>query len=449
MLAAVACAVTLSSHTAVYDRSSLPALSTMHRCPSGDLVVNDVNGVPVTTDSVVTGVGLGTPVEISGWAIDSRTRSRAGGVVALIDGRVPVEAAYGEATPEIATILRRRRYAAARYDVTVKTSNLSLGLHRFSFSVIGHDRKKYCRAAHVVDVLIVPPGEPRPLVIGFRHHIVGSLDQVTTVDKAFAYGPEVNPVWLERSAMLFLRGWAVDVADRREIKRYEASIDGRKESVHPGDLRPELAQTFPSLSKLVASYAGFTAVIPLTRFPTGVHTLTLTAIDPGTGTKAPLVRNFGFATYSPSRLPKLVEPSRGLRRRVQLADGHGVTGSIDVITTLGSPDSISQTLPVYVRPQDFLFIEGWALDVPRREDLPATYALLDGRREFAVHLGEQRPDLARTFPTLPAAVCMRSGFSVAIPLHGLAAGLHTIRLETIGVGPHVNQTIARLPFTVL
>ncbi len=450
----VLCALTLCSLAlgpgCAEPASRLPALSSTQRGPKTDIAVGAVNGVPIQYGSVVSGVGRGTSVAITGWAVDSSNRSAASGVLALVDGRIPVEAMYGGATPQIATMLHTDRYGTAGYDINIPTANLALGLHRISFYVLARDRKEYYPTDRIVNILVVPRSAPRSMVIGDHHHMVGSLDQVTTVDLASTNVSGAGPVWLQQTATLFLRGWAVDVIHRREITHYDLSIDGQRAIVHPGDLRPELATTFPNMPKIVASYAGFTAISFLARFPTGVHQLTLTAVDPATGERVPLVRHFAFATYAPKKLAALVEPNWGPARPIRFGGG-GLDGSIDLITTLARADDLSrQSLPVYADRSDYLFIRGWGLDVRHHRTLPPTYAIIDGRRRFAVNLREPRPDIVSEFPMLPNAIGTYSGFSVAIPMRRFAMGPHHVTLETQDTRSHAEAAlVANFPFTVL
>jgi len=450
-IAVVACVLGLMPHSAD-SASHLPRLSSANLGPKIDIAVDSVNGAPVAFDAVVTGIGRGTPIEIEGWAADPRKRSAATGVLALVDGRIPVDATYGAATPQIAARLHNGRYGSVGYRLHVLTSNLAFGPHRISFYVLAQDRKTYYPTDPVVNVLLVAPAVVRPIVIGDGRHIVGSLDQVTTVDKAFAYGTEVEPVWLDKTATLFLRGWAVDVIHRLEVVHYYVTIDGKRHAVvHPGDLRPELINDFPILSKVAAAYAGYTAIIPLTQFPTGMHHLALIAIDPKTGEHVPLLKEFPFTTYSARRLGKLVEPGWGPSRPLKFKNNERFAGSIDLITTQTRYGDYSrQALPVRVDPSDSLRLSGWGLDVRDGTSLWPTYAIIDGRTRFALKLGELRPDIAHRYPALPNSISAHAGFSGSIRMRSFATGVHHVTLAAVDPGSHAETILVpKFPFTVL
>jgi hypothetical protein len=73
-------------------------------------------------------------------------------------------------------------------------------------------------------------------------------------------------------------------------------------------------------------------------------------------------------------------------------------------------------------------VQGWAVDPKNKKPATALFAVLDGKREFAVLYGQERADVAAFFNEANYA---DSGFTAKVPTAGLTKGKHTLTFRVV------------------
>jgi hypothetical protein len=83
-------------------------------------------------------------VKVTGWAVDKRSESAAGGVYVTVDGR-PFPAFYGLGTNEVADRFGKPAYERAGFARSLPVSSIEPGRHELSVLVLTRDGKSYYR----------------------------------------------------------------------------------------------------------------------------------------------------------------------------------------------------------------------------------------------------------------------------------------------------------------
>lgn len=430
-----------------YGLDALPPLSSLRKGAPVELVVSiistsqDPPRAPVDSrGNFIGGVRQGQQIEIVGWASDPASRSAAGGVVALIDQRDEVAATYGYATQDVADSLHNFPFFWSGYHFYIPTQNLAFGPHVISFYVISSDFKTAYRATRSLYVIVDPP---RPIVIGDHRHIVGSLDQVGPASSASHIGAELDAVWIGRRDQLLLRGWCDDVIHPRAVRRIVVTIDRRRTyDVRLGDLRPELAGTFPHLPRNVAMYSGYSALIPMRDLTPGEHSFSVTAYDGETRDAVRLVDDFAFGVFDDTILKTVMRPPYA-ELPLSFNAERGIRGTIDFVGTAEDAAAGARQGARFVDRRGSLLVRGWGLKQGGRALEPLSI-VVDGVHRYAVRTRVLRLKYVQGASSGAVSdVEAYAGFNVVVPLQQYATGAHRFSIIHEERGTGREQTIVR------
>jgi len=441
----------VSAQQRYYGRDQLPHLSELTRGPKSEIVVDTVSTTldpprrPVdATGAFIAGVRQGQQIEITGWAGDIINRSAAGGVIAVVDGRDEIAASYGYATEYVSKELNALPLFWAGYHFHIPTLNVGYGAHTIALYIVSKDLKTYYPTGRNIRFIVDPP---RPIVIGDAQHIVGSLDQVGTIQTAGVDGSEYDPVWLDRDGYLALRGWADDVIHKQAIARIVLTIDGNRTfEAHLGDFRPELARDFPQLPPQVAMFSGFTAVVPLHALSEGTHVFSLRAIDGEAGGSVSLIRDFAFGVAGSDSPGAIIEPAY-ITRPFRFGDRKTIDGKIDVVGSISQVPAERESGAVWLDRAGYLYIRGWGINRAERRPLRQITITLDGTHRYAMRMNGFRPDLPDQLRSVSPQIAAYLGFSAAVPMHDLATGTHLLTMTAVDGEPgHLLYIVRNFPF---
>jgi hypothetical protein len=437
-----------------YGPPHVPPLARLARGGAGAIAFDLVGSGPIeaaqdVTDGVprVRPTLQGDTLKIDGLAADAADGGSAGGVIAVLDGAKQYAASYGYAHADLARRFRDARLFWAGFRFEIPTANVALGPHRLRFFVVSHDMRVASPVRAAVDADVVARGPERPVTLGEPDSLTGALDSVTTLQEAETNRAGPDAFDEPRDRTLFVRGWLLDVRDRAGVRALALDIDGtRRFAAALGDVRPELPARFPSLAPLTAVYAGFTAAVPLDRFPTGAHRFDLVAVD-ARGRSTVVLRGYPFATFDPARGRDTIDPPQD-PLPLTLGERGAYAASIDQVSPLRDATYWSQG-PIWIRRGEFLFVKGWGLDFVHRRNLAPIVVTLDGGARFAAHTGDVRPDVMLGYSNLPQSATGGAGWSVAIPTAALRSGEHEVRVAS--VDPRTGRPLVlvqRVPFTI-
>jgi hypothetical protein len=99
----------------------------------------------VTQSPVSVRVRKGSPIQLAGWAADPVTMSQGAGLIAVIDGKQPIDVtpAYGGNRPDVASAYRKPAMRFTGFSVLVPTAKLSGGSHSVRLGIVAGDRKSF------------------------------------------------------------------------------------------------------------------------------------------------------------------------------------------------------------------------------------------------------------------------------------------------------------------
>jgi len=465
-----------------YGPERVPLLSSLKRGPNGDITVEQVDSQGIGANGLFVAALPHEPcndliilcqhVQINGWATDVVKKTAAGGVVAFIDGRDEIVGSYGYAKEFVAKALRRNSYFWSGFEVSIPTSQLGFGLHHISFDIVSHDFTTYYPTHRIVNVLIVPAPERQPVPFLGSSKLTGYLDWVGSARHSADEPSSNHPVWLDNEDRLFLRGWGFDPVLRARLARVDIWIDGHRASVATlNRQRDDVSRAFPALPLLMVTFSGFSATVPLRTLGTGPHSLTLTGTSAGASHPLVLIRNFPFSTYAVGKLPKVVVPfqtplpiidSRPKTVKPQPAllrppalpmrfrRAPRVSGYLEQVRPMSGAYGMSwKKEPIRLPSYESLFMRGWALNVADAASSGQLYVVVDGTSRFAAHTGQVRPDVAKRFPALPAALAAEVGFTVVVPMRSVGTGSHRFDLRYVNpTTGHESTLIYNFPFEV-
>lgn len=114
--------------------------------PVDTLFSLDTIGIGNRPDVVVAGkaspsveTGPGAALRLSGWALDPARRAPAGGVLALVDGRVVARAGVNTSRPDVAQALGVPEASASGFALSVPGSALTAGRHHLEVRILTAD----------------------------------------------------------------------------------------------------------------------------------------------------------------------------------------------------------------------------------------------------------------------------------------------------------------------
>src|SRR5205823_1828715 len=101
------------------------SVATLIRLPGAPpFSVDYMNGVPPQSIPAIT---AGTPLRISGWAVDDQARAAADGVIVFVDEGAGTTAQYGLDRPDVAKALGNDAYRSSGFAAEAATSSLAIG----------------------------------------------------------------------------------------------------------------------------------------------------------------------------------------------------------------------------------------------------------------------------------------------------------------------------------
>lgn len=98
-------------------------------------------------------VAPGTPLTLTGWAVDALAFSPARGVFFTLDGARVYRAEYGEARYDVARLLGRE-YGPSGYRLVIPASDLPPGDHTLALGVVASDGRAYYAPWHTLTVVV-------------------------------------------------------------------------------------------------------------------------------------------------------------------------------------------------------------------------------------------------------------------------------------------------------
>lgn len=115
--------------------------------------VDSVNSKPLPKGTV-TAVDSGTTpnIIVSGWAIDGKAQSVAGGVLVAIDAATEMPATYGAERPDVAEVLKNPNYKMSGFGVAIPTATVGKGRHTLSLKILSADKKGYYEPAQKIEL---------------------------------------------------------------------------------------------------------------------------------------------------------------------------------------------------------------------------------------------------------------------------------------------------------
>jgi hypothetical protein len=95
-------------------------------------------------------------VTISGWAVDQKAETAAGGVFLNIDGEKDIPASYGIDRPDVADYFQNINYGPSGFSVSFPTSWLDKGKHVLTLKIVTADKREYYEPAQKITLEIKP-----------------------------------------------------------------------------------------------------------------------------------------------------------------------------------------------------------------------------------------------------------------------------------------------------
>jgi hypothetical protein len=259
-------------------------------------------------------------------------------------------------------------------------------------------------------------------------HAIGSIDEVSwlTTD---TFGADAGAV--PRGAVLYVRGWALDLDEEGPAQTVVVQIDGARTYVaRIGNDRSDVAA---QLGKPAFARCGFDAVIPTGRLDGGEHRVTVAVLDRSAGR---------FSELAAAETFTLLVPDRTATPDFTFADV-AVRANLDGVVDLATGNAVDEPQqPFTVSRGTRLLLRGWACTSEPPAPFAELYALVDGRHPYRAAYGVPRPDVADAVG-LPERDGL--GFEVEIGTVDLERGAHECVLVGVTAG---DGAAVRLPQTL-
>lgn len=213
----------------------------------------------------------GTPLSVSGWAIDPAIASVPKLVFITVDGKDYMLADYGQDRPDVASAYKRPEYRYSGFRAQLDTARLTAGWHRLGIRMqLTNPESSYTWSHHVN--LKIGQFSSLSSLVSNQTHPVFNIDFIN--GKWIPAFPE--QVTLAPGQPLQLSGWAVDDLRKRPAGGIKVVVDDKMEIQVPyGGNRADVAR-FKGMPNYL--YVGFTVVIPAADIPPGVHTVTVVVL---------------------------------------------------------------------------------------------------------------------------------------------------------------------------
>lgn len=246
-------------------------LSRLHPGPATSLAVDAVVSggarYRAASNIIKAYVPVGSPVLVTGWAIDSRATLDAGAVLAEIGDEAWVLADYGVERQDVAQTLHGP-YRYSGFALRLSTAGLRPGTsYPIRIEVINSKKTTFFDVPTTIQLAImsanfIPVQSP-------------SLSVIDSINNSLAapYANGNRPMLLQRSSKNVVRGWAGDAVNNALAREIDVVIDGRRVARATYDIyRPDVAaaEASPALVK-----SGFEATILPNTLPIGQHRLTI------------------------------------------------------------------------------------------------------------------------------------------------------------------------------
>jgi hypothetical protein len=212
-------------------------------------------------------VPVGSPVLVTGWAIDSGASRDAGAVLGQIDDQAPVLADYGVERQDVAQALHGP-YTYSGFALRLSTAGLKVGgSYPVRIKVVNSKKTAFFDARTKIELAIMATN-----FVAVESSSLSVIDSINdTLAAPYANGKSALP--LQRSSRNVVRGWAADADNNTLAREIDVAIDGRIIARAAYDVnRPDVAafKSNPALGR-----SGFEAVIRPNTLPIGQHRLTL------------------------------------------------------------------------------------------------------------------------------------------------------------------------------
>lgn len=234
--------------------------------------IDYINFSPSHLDTV-TQVGDQCYLYVRGWAVDSKWRSRAGGVFVKIDDRL-FETRFGLARPDIVKAFRYYKYKHSGFEVCIPLDDIPPGIHKLGIVVVGADPARYYYQP-TKDISVALPDirdHPVRAVTSGLNYIKEPTRYVIDSINGSRLDPDV--VNVISGGRFVVRGWAIDkLAGLAPGGVYVAAGDVVVEAKTIE--RPDVAQTLANDRFLNCS---FEAVFPAGAIGLGEHSLSLIVV---------------------------------------------------------------------------------------------------------------------------------------------------------------------------
>ncbi len=294
-----------------------PSLSQPYQFAGGQRIVGSIDWLgskvqyPARPEPRLVWLPKSDTLFVAGWALDLRHSATIKDAYGVVDGNARYMAHLKEPLPVLV-----RQFPAvpefiaayAGFSISIPVRHLQPGPHRLALLAVSGQMKHAVSlvpnfpfttyARRRVPEIVHTEGAAWPVSFAEQRHIVGSIDQVTTLDHATDFSSLAGPAWLTTRNVMFLRGWALDVSHGRDLTDLWITIDGsHRYPVRPGAFRIDVPRSYPGLPEPVTYYSGFTVSIPMHQFHTGPHQMTLWGNDPVSGRKVVLVKYLSFTLF--------------------------------------------------------------------------------------------------------------------------------------------------------
>jgi hypothetical protein len=326
----------------------------------------------VDIDSPAPGATISGTVTVSGWAIDSasKTGTAIGTVQVLLDGTVVGTATYGVSRPDVcAAYPGRPGCPNVGFTYSLNTATLTSGSHTITVTA--------------KDTSATPD-------TGSANVTVNIVGAVAVIPAVHIDSPSPGATI---SGTVTVSGWAIDNTSTlgTAIGITQVLVDGTAVGTATyGVSRPDVCAAYPG--RPGCPNVGFTYSLNTATLASGPHTVTVTAKDsnasPNTGSASLTVNVVSTLAVVPS--VHIDSPAQGA--------------------------TISGTVTV----------SGWAINNDTMAGTPigSVKVLVDGTAVGTATYGASRPDVCAAYPGRPS--CPNVGYTYSLNTATLAAGSHTV-----------------------
>jgi hypothetical protein len=373
----------------------------------------------------------GAPLYVRGWVLHVDGRRAAETVVLRIDNARNYEARVGASRPDVAAVLDLPEAKTSGFEAIIPTALLAPGPHEISVLTVDRASKTYTELATRSSFYLLSAERTLPEGVTFGEAgCEARIDEVRDVSHNREIDASAGTVDVPRGSLLFVRGWAYDIAAGRPANAIFGLIDGRTAFEAKYRLnRPDVAEHRGSAQ---LAPVGFSIQIPTVEFERGRHSLEIVA----------MAADGEHLLHSSCRLALIVRESGTRAQNIT----ETTPAFLDSVVRVASDTNRERITPMRVGQQDQLFVRGWAIDGEAGTVGSGVLVVIDDNLEIRALYGLPRPDVAQEFanPSL-----LRCGFTAQVPMENLSVGRHSARCYVIaGDGRGTLSTAQQFEFEV-